>query len=78
MIVDERACVVLGLCLMAEQTNFWHSCADPEKEDRVAVPLDQLFLVLGDQVVDLVSKLAGESRKKAMSGVGLVGRSVWH
>jgi hypothetical protein len=63
---------------MAEQTNFWYSCADPEKEDRVAVPLDQLFLVLRDQVVDLVSKLAGESRKKAMSGVGLVGRSVWH
>jgi ferredoxin len=48
MIVDERTCVVLGLCLMAEQTNFGYSCADLEKKDRQAVSLDQLFLVLGD------------------------------
>ena len=55
MVIGEGTCVVLFFDLTIQKPHFWQSCADPEKIGMSGVIFDQVFSLLGEQVVDLVA-----------------------
>lgn len=55
VVVGERTSTVLFSDLMTQKPHFWQSCAGSEKIGMTVVAFDQVFSLMGEQVVDLVA-----------------------